>query len=154
LNLWVPQGWSFDGLDAYDLGAFNVAKNKKKKKLRKAVGALGFAFNQSRIQHWDIFGYPAQSPWNGNKLVTCSTQHAIDDGIGGGPDPIGVGCDLNGGSSGGPWILRLRRGNLLNGITTYGYAAQPGAIYGPYFENTANRIRCAAGTGNPDATVC
>lgn len=153
-NLWVPQGWSLDGLDQYDLGAFNVGRNGKRKLLRQTVGALGFAFNESRIQHWDIFGYPAQAPFKGNNLTTCSAQHAVDDGIGGGFDPIGVGCDMNGGSSGGPWIIRLRRGNMLNGVTTYGYLAQPGAVYGPYFEATANRIRCAAATGNPNRTTC
>jgi V8-like Glu-specific endopeptidase len=154
LNLWVPQGWSFDGLDEYDMGAFNVGKNAKRQTLKKAVGALGFAYNQSRIQHWDIFGYPAQAPFKGNALTTCATQHAVDDGAGGGFDPIGVGCDMTGGSSGGPWIIRLRRGNMLNGITTYGYQAQPGALYGPYFEGTANKIRCAAATGNADANDC
>ena len=154
INLWVPQGWSFEGRDEFDMGAFNVGKNQKRQTLRRAVGALGFAYNESRIQHWDIFGYPAKWPFKGDVLTTCSTQHAVDDGAGGGFDPIGVGCDMTGGSSGGPWIIRLRRGNMLNGITTYGYSAQPGAVYGPYFETTANKIRCAAATGDANATTC
>jgi len=153
-ELWVPSGWSDNSWDSYDLGAFNVGKSTKGKKLRRAVGALGFAYNDGRIQHWDIFGYPAQSPWKGNKLITCSTAHAIDDVNGNGPDTIGVGCDLNGGSSGGPWIVSLRRKNMLNGITTYGYFAQPNAVYGPYFDETANKVRCAAGTGDADASSC
>lgn len=153
-ELWVPAGWSDNAWDAYDLGAFNVGRSTKGKKLRNAVGALGFAYDQGRIQHWDIFGYPAQSPWKGNKVITCATAHAVDDANANGPDTIGVGCDLNGGSSGGPWIVGLRRANMLNGITTYGYSAQPDAVYGPYFDETANKVRCAAATGDPDASSC
>ena len=36
-------------------------------------------------------------------------------------DTIGVGCDMTGGSSGGPWILGLGRGNYINGLISYGY---------------------------------
>jgi V8-like Glu-specific endopeptidase len=153
-ELWVPAGWSDNQWWAYDLGAFNVGKNKKRKTLRKSVGALGFAYNEGRVQHWDVFGYPARAPWAGNRLVTCSTAHAVDDLNANGPDSIGVGCDLTGGSSGGPWIVGLRRSNMLNGITSYGYGHQAGATYSPYFDSTANKIRCAAATGNPDRTSC
>lgn len=153
-ELWVPSGWADNGWWAYDVGAFNVAKNKKGKTLRKAVGALGFSYNEGRIQHWDVFGYPAQKPWGGNKLITCASAHGIDDANGNGPDSMGVGCDMTGGSSGGPFILGLRRKNLLNGVVSYGYGDQPGATYSPYFDSTANKIRCAAGTGNPDAASC
>jgi V8-like Glu-specific endopeptidase len=152
-ELWVPQGWRDEALDAFDMGTFNVGKNKKGKKLQKAVGALGFAYNKSRVQHWDVFGYPAQAPFKGNNLVTCSAQWALDDKENGN-DSIGIGCDMNGGSSGGPWILGLRRGNLLNGIVTYGYASQPAAQYGPYFGANANWIRCAAAKSNALATSC
>lgn len=153
-ELWVPAGWSDSMWWAYDVGAFNVGKNKKRKTLRKSVGALGFAYNESRVQHWDVFGYPAEKPWNGNRLVTCASAYAVNDDNANGPDSTGVGCDMTGGSSGGPWILGLRRSNLLNGVTSYGYGHQPGATYSPYFDGTANKIRCAAGTGNAGATNC
>lgn len=152
--LWVPAGWADDNWWAYDVGAFSVSKNKKGKSLRKAVGALGFAYNENRVQHWDIFGYPAQSPWSGDRLITCASAYAVNDVNANGPDSTGVGCDLTGGSSGGPWIVGLRRTNLINGITSYGYLDQPGATYSPYFDGTANNVRCAAGTGNPNATSC
>lgn len=152
-ELWVPQGWRDEALDAFDMGAFSVGKNKQGKKLRKKVGALGFAYNKSRIQFWDVFGYPAQAPFKGNKMVVCSAQHAVDDTLDGN-DSIGIGCDMNGGSSGGPWILRLRRGNLLNGIITYGYENQPAATYGPYFGAAANWIRCAAAKSDPNVQTC
>ena len=104
-ELWTPLGWSADGDFTYDMGAFTVGKNKKGKKLKKAVGALGFAYSQGRIQLWSVFGYPAAKPWHGNKVITCSAQHAVDDDIpsSDGPFTIGIGCDMTAGSSGGPW---------------------------------------------------
>lgn len=153
-ELWVPSGWTDNGWYAYDMGAFSVGKNNKGKTLRKAVGALGFAYNENRVQHWDIFGYPANKPWSGNRLITCASAYAVNDANGNGPDSTGVGCDMAGGSSGGPWILGLRRTNLLNGVVSYGLEDTPDAIYSPFFDGTANKLRCAAGTGNPDATSC
>lgn len=153
-ELWVPSGWADNQWWAYDVGAFNVGRNDKGKTLRKSVGALGFSFNESRVQHWDIFGYPAAAPWSGNRLITCASAYAVNDANGNGPDSSGVGCDLTGGSSGGPWIIGLRRSNLLNGVTSYGYGDMPGAVFSPYFETTANNVRCAAGTGKPNASSC
>jgi V8-like Glu-specific endopeptidase len=155
-ELWVPEGWSSAGLYAYDLGAFHVGRNAKGKRLQKVVGALGFAYDYGRVQHWDIFGYPAAPPFKraGNQLITCASAFATQQVEDGGPDATGVGCDMSGGSSGGPWILRLRRGNLLNGIVSYGLQAQPAALYTPYFDATANNLRCAAATGNQNATSC
>ena len=153
-ELWVPSGWKDNMWWAYDLGAFNVGKNKQGKTLRKAVGALGFAYDEGAVQHWDIFGYPALAPWKGNKLITCASAWGQSDANANGPDSLGVGCDMTNGSSGGPCILGLRRQNLLNGVTSYGYTDEPDAIYTPYFDGTANNVRCAAGTGDPDKEVC
>jgi V8-like Glu-specific endopeptidase len=154
-TLWAPDGWVSQHLYAYDIGAFSVKKNAKKKTLQKTVGALGFAFNLGRVQHWDSFGYPVQSPFSGDRLTTCTSAFAVQDDMGGeGPDTNGVGCDMSGGSSGGPWILMLRRGNLLNGVTSYGYQNMPAARFSPYFDGAANNLRCAAAKEDADATSC
>jgi V8-like Glu-specific endopeptidase len=152
-RLWVPLGWRDQMNDAFDMGTFSVRKNKKGKKLQKTVGALGFAYNKDRVQHWEVFGFPAQKPFKANKLTVCSAQWARDD-LENGNDSIGLGCDMSGGSSGGPWILNLKRGNLLNGIITYGYGSEPGAVYGPYFGANANWIRCAAAKSDENAQSC
>jgi len=154
-TLWAPEGWVFQGLYAYDIGAFSVRKNSKGKTLQKSVGALGFAYDLGRVQHWDVFGYPAAGQFNGNKLTTCSAAFAVQDDMGGtGPDANGVGCDMTGGASGGPWILRLRRGNLLNGVTSYGHDEMPAARFSPYFDTGANNLRCAAAKDDANATSC
>jgi V8-like Glu-specific endopeptidase len=154
--LWVPQGWAQDEDHSFDVGAFHVKKNAKKQTLKQAVGALGFAYNQARIQHWDILAYPALAPFNGKRLQLCEAEHAIDDAATGlGADPMGVGCDFSPGSSGGPFILDLRRGSFINGIVSYGYEGLDLAIYTPYFDNAVNNLRCAAATGQapPNDTV-
>ncbi len=124
------------------------------KTLQSRVGSLGIAWDQARVQHWDLFGYPAASPFTGERLVTCDASHAVDDASQTGYDTIGVGCDMTGGSSGGPWILGLGRGNLINGLVSYGYDEQPKAIYSSYFSADSNALRCAAATGDATVTSC
>ena len=160
-HTWVLPEWKGGGNDAYDFGAFSVGRNSHHKTLQSQVGALGFAWNQSRLQHWDLLGYPAGSPFTGERTVICEASHAYDDAaVDGNNDPapgfdtMGVGCDMTGGSSGGPWIVSLGRGNYLNGVVSYGYDTEPRAIYGPYFGDAANWLRCRAATGNPSATTC
>jgi V8-like Glu-specific endopeptidase len=155
--LWVPTAW-YESMDpSYDMGAFDVARNAAGKMLRTVAGKLGFAYNLTRDVHWNVFGFPAEAPFDGRTLQVCQASHATDDlstGTGGGPLTMAIGCDMNGGSSGGPWIFRFKRGSYLNGIVSYGYDTQPEGMYGPYFGDAANNLRCAAGTGNPTATSC
>ena len=154
-NLWAMSGWVDDGDFSFDQAAFDVARNNSGKRLQSQVGSLGMAWDQSRIQHWDLFGYPQSSPFSGERPVTCGASHAVDDlAPGSGFDTIGVGCDMTGGSSGGPWVLGLGRGNYINGLVSYGYAAEPGALYGPYFSAATNALRCVAATGNVSVTTC
>lgn len=156
-NLRVLQGWHLGGDLSVDMGAFVVAKNEDGITLRKAVGKLGFAFNLTRDLHWNVFGYPAVGAFNGQTMHVCQASRATDDlsMTGKGQSPIGIGCDLTGGSSGGPWIFRFKRGSFLNGVISYGYdEEQPEGTYGPYFGPQANKLRCAAGTGNVNATTC
>ena len=133
-TLWVIAAWDEEADHSYDYGAFDVGRNAAGKLLGPAVGKLGFAFDQPRDLHWSAFGYPAGSPFTGGTMHVCHASRAVDDlsdpGIG--PDPIGIGCDLTGGSSGGPWIFRLKRGSYLNSVISYGYFAEPEGTYGPY----------------------
>jgi V8-like Glu-specific endopeptidase len=155
-QLWVLTGWADLGELTYDMGAFSVRRNAKGRTLQQSVGALGFAYDQPRSQHWDLFGYPAVDPFGGRRMVVCEASHAVDDlsdDVGTGPDPMGVGCDMTPGSSGGPWIKDLRRGSFLNGVNSYLYAAEPAAMYSPYFGEAAQVLRCAAATGVP-TTAC
>ncbi len=154
-NLAVLNGWKDQQDYSYDMGAFDVGKNSSGKTLRSRVGSLGFAANLPRTTHWNSFGWPAGAPFNGETLQVCQASHATDDlttGMYGGPVTQGIGCDMTGGSSGGPWIFRLRRGNYLNSVNSYGYNTQPEAMYGPYFGDAANVLRCFVGTEGTSTT--
>jgi hypothetical protein len=157
-QLWTTSGWHFSGDLTYDLGAFSVGRNSAGQTLRSLVGYMGFAWNQSRTLHWDSFGFPQAAPFNGQRLQKCEASQGTDDVAipGSGPDPIGIGCDMTGGSSGGPWVMNLRNGNYINGHNDYKYTtpSQPLAMYSPYFNNVAINIRCAAATGSGSATTC
>jgi V8-like Glu-specific endopeptidase len=146
---WTLTGWSQGGDESYDMAAFAVKKNSLGQTLQSRVSALGFAYDQGRIWHWDSYGYPGVSPFNGQTLQTCGASWAADDLAGltpGAQPPMAIGCDMNQGSSGGPWILRDRTGSWLNGLNSYGYSGQI-AMYGPYFDGNAESVRCAAQNG-------
>jgi hypothetical protein len=165
---WARTAWASSGNFTEDMGAFSVGSplvagigdgvgSLGGLPLRSRVGALGFAINQGRSQHWDVFGYPAASPFSGGVIVKCESNAAGYDQnplVGAGTDPTALGCDQTGGTSGGPWIERLGTSNYLNGVNSYKYGTQPLALFGPYFSSNAQNVRCAAATGNGAATVC
>jgi hypothetical protein len=39
---------------------------------------MGFAWNWSRDQFWQDFGYPSASPYSGGKLIITSAEHRYD----------------------------------------------------------------------------
>jgi hypothetical protein len=60
------------------------------------------------------------------------------------PETIGIGCDMTGGSSGGPWIVDWGTNNYLNSNVSYGYIGVPDQFYGPYFGDAAQALYDAA----------
>jgi len=72
-----------------------------------AVGALGFAWNFGRDQHWMDFGYPAEASYNGNKMVVTAAEERYEyDFNTGAPGPASnsIGSSQTPGFSGGPWL--------------------------------------------------
>jgi hypothetical protein len=112
------------------------------------LGSLGFLANAPREQHWHARGYPAAAPFDGEHHHTCAATWAVNDQPSGDsafPQTIGIGCDMTGGSSGGPWIVDFSgeagATNLLNGNVSYGYIGVPDKQYGPYFGDGAINLR-------------
>jgi V8-like Glu-specific endopeptidase len=141
-TLWYQQG----NLDR-DFGAANMADNGTRLtgKIGTRTGWLGFAWNQARQQHYLAFGYPAGSPFNGQRLVTCAAEFAFtENGRTGYVDSQSIGCDMTGGSSGGPWIWRFQNGNYINGHNDWRFTARPLEMNSPYFDDLANNVRLAA----------
>jgi hypothetical protein len=127
---------------AYDIGMVAVNDNDGMM-LSQWVGSVGFMYNQPATQLFHAFGYAANYN-NGRYLVTCAAGTYARDPLDG-PDPIGIGCDMGSGSSGGPWIVAyapFKGGstNYINSVISYSYASKPLEIYGPYFGNEAKQL--------------
>ena len=71
----------------------------------------------------------------------------------GGHRPHGLACRLNGGSSGGPWVIGTPQttGNgYINGENSYSYSGDTTHIYSPYYGTAQGNLstRCAIGIGD------
>lgn len=117
-----------------------VTNNNAGLKLSQKVGNLGFSSNQTRNkQHWDAFGYPSASPWDGKEMVQTEAEWARDDNPGCTPYTVGIGTSQRPGCSGGPWVRvfypnAAGANNYANGVFSYYYYSQPNGIYSPYFD--------------------
>jgi V8-like Glu-specific endopeptidase len=119
------------------------------KKISQRVGWLGFAWNWSKYQHWHALGYPAAPPFNGKRLNVCAASFAYNGNVSGAVKPNAIGCDMTGGCSGGPWILRFGAGNHLNGNNSYRRTSNPQELLSPHFDNRAKSLRDILVNGKP-----
>jgi len=114
-------------------------------RIEDVVGGRTLAVNTPREQTYNSYGYPvnfarAQKEW------TCRGPYAGDDPrpIPGGPAPVGMACDMKAGASGGGWVNDL--GQLVS-VTSFGYGARRGFLYGPYLTPKASRLIARSGSG-------
>lgn len=147
-NAWTLVGWSQNGLLEYDMGALvmNPGGPGGGNDVQ-ALGGLNFIANVNRRQHFHAIGYPAAPPFDGEHHHRCASSWAADDQPSGNPaNPmtIGIGCDMTGGSSGGPWVVNYGTDNFINSNVSYGYAGVPDEYYGPYFGTGAQNLYNAA----------
>jgi V8-like Glu-specific endopeptidase len=136
-DLEVPSDW----IDAqpnnlhHDFGMAIVAPNDQGT-LTDQVGGAGWAYNQSADQPFYAYGYPAAYPFDGQTRQSC------DDGsIGriwshGGGTVVSIPCNMTGGSSGGPWFIKIGSNWYLNGHNDFVSGLQPGHMFSPYYDDT------------------
>ncbi len=141
-NRTVLSQWVSTGNLAYDIGMVAV-DDRNGLKLSQWVGSLGFVWNQPATQLFHAFGYPSNYA-SGQYLVTCAASTYERDPLSG-PDPIGIGCNMGSGASGGPWLVAyapFKGGatNYINGLVSYGYSTKPLEVYGPYFGDEAKLL--------------
>jgi hypothetical protein len=154
-NLWVSNSWYTGANPREDFG-FVVTDPTSNACgfLAPCIGAQGLAWNQSPVQEFWAYGYPELSPFTGDRLIMCSATLSVLDGLvgGTGPLPMGIGCNMTGGSSGGAWVIFGKTANVgyANSVITYKYTqpSQPDAVYGPYF---ATSFRTLWDTARVDA---
>jgi V8-like Glu-specific endopeptidase len=134
--LWSNAGW-VDNNQHYDYSAA-ILKSKNGQRVQDAVGSsLPMDVNPDYDQTWQAIGYPEANIWGQNLWHCVSGFFRSDKFGGGGPDPVGIGCNMTGGSSGGPW---LTEDGSLGAVTSYGYRKQPDALYGTYLGTKAGKL--------------
>jgi hypothetical protein len=137
-DLYAPTAWANSGDFSYDLGAAVVGPAGGTA-LTDRVGGRGIAFNYSRSQNFQSYGYPAAPPFTGERLWRCNSPLQTQD-TSANPATNGIGCDMTGGSSGGGWIV----GSSVYSVNSYGYDNQPDVMYGPYQGSVAQSLYNAA----------
>ncbi len=140
-HLWTRTTWYQHGNPnglTEDMGG-GILYNLNNKKIGQVVGALGFAWNRGRLQHWNSLGYPAASPFDGERMHNCQASYAYDGSVPG-TKPVAIGCDMTGGCSGGPWVLKLLTDDTLNGNNSYRQSNRPEEMNSPYFDDRAKSL--------------
>jgi hypothetical protein len=141
----APQPWVDSENLKYDVGAVVIARNSVGQTLENVVGGRGITFNQPTSQSFRSYGYPAQPTsahsFDGTRLWACDSSSPVADSpsTASGPNTLGIGCDMTGGSSGGGWVTDPSSG-YLNGVNSYKYSSQPNMMYGPYFGATIQSL--------------
>ncbi|RSN68573.1 trypsin-like serine peptidase [Actinomadura sp. WAC 06369] len=153
---WTGRSWAapngyFDGKNhRYDMAAIALNLNNGRR-VGDVVGYQGYRFgetyNETTFHDTRAFGYPqnthpARSGISSNKLRFC-VGYAATDAL-----YKRIGCDMGGGSSGGPWIteMPLSRGwGYIIGHNAWHYGNDPWE-YGPTLGTAAINVRDAVHT--------
>jgi len=140
---WVDttKRWRTIGGENSDVGAAVVRPNARGKLLTKAVGGTGIAWSLPARQVFDVHGYPATGPFNGETQRVCRQRpflgHDAFSFLIPGPLNLAVDCFVTGGASGGGWTIN---GNVLNSVTNYGYEDDKSTDFGAYFGKEVGRL--------------
>jgi V8-like Glu-specific endopeptidase len=133
--------WRANGSENFDVGAMVVGRNETGERLVDAVGGAGIAWNLKANQTFDIHGYPAEEPFDGETQRICRGTrflgHDANSFAFPGPLNLAVTCGLTGGASGGGWTIE---GDTLNGVTDYGYFDEGSPAFGAYFGKEVARL--------------
>jgi hypothetical protein len=133
--------WRRSGSENFDAGAAVVGPNDRGETLGEAVGGDGIAWNLKARQTFDVHGYPAEEPFDGETQRICRgvpfIGHDPDSFLFPGPLNLAVPCGVTGGASGGGWTIE---GDTLNSVTNYGYFDDETPDFGAYFGKEVARL--------------
>ena len=149
-SLWVLTAFHNTGDFDEDMGGVDTAApgTVNAGDIGSFTGVLGFGacFTNAMCapnSNWLSMGYPQAAPFTGGKIETCASSLGyVDAATGGGLDSWAIGCDMTGGSSGGPWIFGFGRnggqpgGAALNwvvGHNDWRHTAVPNELNSPAF---------------------
>ena len=121
-------------------------------------GINGFSLNTTPFTNSATsyaFGYPAGKPYGGKDLVYCAGPISPDAYNGG--LTWGLGCNMTGGSSGGPWLAAFNTTTFdgsASSLNSYGYGTNSTKMYGPIFNaSTLSTFNAALNISTATAVV-
>ena len=142
-KLFSTPGWVGSGDFRYDLGAAAVGTSSTS--ALKLTAALGggrtLRTGASVLTSYVLYGYPQAKPFNGQTLRGCASPFGLLDPYSGSPAPIGVGCNMTGGSSGGAW---LNGSGEVVSVNSFGYTQLKNVMFGPQQGTEAADVFAAA----------
>jgi len=160
-----PSGFGPDAALRVDYGFARVGAGNKGGQLDAEVG--GYGITTATIVNADVqwaFGFPAEGRYKGKDLIYCTGGTTPDPNLSG---VYGMNCNMNGGSSGGGWLLGAANpsgdeNRFLSSVNSYGYSGLA-KMFGPKFttqtievmnsvigtSETANTENCNVGTTPP-----
>ncbi|WP_171163509.1 serine protease [Streptomyces sp. I05A-00742] len=144
-TLSTPQWTASEDMN-FDIGAAVVGPLDGKR-LTDVVGGQGLDFNGGYNKRMYSFGFPAASPYDGSKLIHCSGNATKDFLL---TKDHGLGCNMTGGSSGGPWFTSFDEATgtgLQASVNSFGYTFLPNTMFGPYFGDEAKALYNQAQAG-------
>ena len=130
----TTQSWQKGDID-HD-AAMIIVHPADQKRVQDVVGGLGLEWGRTPASGYLVraIGYPANPPYDGSTQRYCDGETFDDTRDTDEPYAIGLACDMGSGSSGGPWVTdSSSMGEVANGLTSYGYVAEPGTFYSPSF---------------------
>ncbi len=136
-TLWGHAGSFNEQATANDWGfAVMSAGGKNSTQLDATVGS--FAIGYSGVAGGNTlasFGYPAAGKYHGSDLVYC--QGPIFADTKNNSKTWGMGCNMTGGSSGGPWLSGDPKVDtaILRSVNSYSYTNDKNHEYGPIFNS-------------------
>jgi hypothetical protein len=140
--IYTGKQWAKKGNSNFDYAAV-VLRKSGGRLAEDTVGSLGFAFNVPKRQTYRPVGYPFNKQ-DTEVMWECIAPYGGRDPFyrKPGPAPLGIGCNMLGGASGGGWMIA---GNRLASVTSFGYDERKNELYGPRLNKKANKMRLAAG---------
>ncbi|MFE3453063.1 trypsin-like serine peptidase [Nonomuraea sp. NPDC059194] len=143
-RMFVAGPWSRSADDSYDVGmvALNTSGGEH---VADVVGFQDIVFNPSRGGQMYGFGYPADPPFDGERLIYCAGR--VGDDPHGQTRDQGLRCDMTAGSSGGPWMSdfdAVTGRGTVSSVSSFKYSDDRATMYGPYFGDSAKALFATA----------
>lgn len=152
----APIGYTKQANWGYDMAAVVLAPSTAGKGISDVLGGHGIWWGKISGTQRLSFGYPAEAPFTGELLFACLAAERAGDPFERRqhrPLAQGIGCDMTGGSSGGPWLidLQIARGwGYIVSENSYGYSDKKTRkvipiMLGPTFGAAAQNLYNTAG---------